>query len=135
MLDIDFFKGVNDRHGHVAGDELLRQLANRVRFALPHDQDWIARMGGEEFVVVLPGTDIKHAAVIAERLRSVVGATPFHVSGTDVDTTISIGIGSIATLDPDEETGAQALIDQADRFLYRSKLGGRNRVSVPNART
>jgi diguanylate cyclase (GGDEF)-like protein len=131
MLDIDFFKSVNDRHGHVAGDELLRQLANRVRFALPHDQDWIARIGGEEFVVVLPGTDVKHAAIVAERLRSVVSATAFHVSGADVDTTVSIGVGTIATLDADEEVGAQALIDQADRFLYRSKLGGRNRVSAP----
>jgi two-component system, cell cycle response regulator len=133
MLDIDFFKAVNDRHGHVAGDELLRQLANRVRFALPHDEDWIARIGGEEFVVLLPGTDIKHAMIIAERLRTVVSATPFHVSGADVDTSVSIGVGSIATLDADEELSAQALIDQADRFVYRSKLAGRNRVSAPPA--
>jgi two-component system cell cycle response regulator len=132
VIDIDFFKAVNDRYGHVAGDELLRHLANRVRFALPHDQDWIARIGGEEFVVVLPGTDVKHAAIVAERLRSVVSATPFHVAGTDVAATVSIGVGSIGTLTGDDELGPQALLDQADQYMYRSKLAGRNRVSAPN---
>jgi two-component system, cell cycle response regulator len=132
VIDIDFFKDVNDRHGHVAGDELLRQLANRVRFALPHDQDWIARIGGEEFVVVLPGTNVQHASIVAERLRNVVSATPFHVTGSDVDITVSIGVGSLATLTDDDEIGAQALLDQADQHMYRSKLGGRNRVSAAN---
>jgi len=132
-IDIDYFKAVNDRHGHVAGDELLRQFANRVRFALPRDQDWIARLGGEEFVVVLPGTSVDHATAIAERLRMTVGSTPFHVAGTDVSVTVSLGVGALSTLSPEEEIGAQALLDQADQYLYRSKLAGRNRVSAPQA--
>jgi two-component system, cell cycle response regulator len=131
VLDIDSFKVVNDRHGHVAGDELLRQLANRVRFALPHDEDWIARIGGEEFVVALPNTSLRNAITIAERLRTAVHATPFHVSGVDVGITISIGAASLATLPADEVVSAQALLDQADQYLYRSKLAGRDRVSAP----
>lgn len=131
LFDLDNFKIVNDRHGHVAGDELLRQLSNRVRFALPHDQDWIARIGGEEFAVVLPTTGIHEALLLAERLRNVVEATPFHVAGMDVGVTISLGVSSIATLAEDEPLGAQALLDQADQYLYRSKLAGRNRVSAP----
>jgi len=131
VIDIDFFKAVNDRHGHVAGDELLRQLANRIRFALPHDEDWIARIGGEEFVVVLPNTDIRGAVNVGERLRHTVNATSFHVAGVDVSITISLGAGSLATLDPGLELSAQALLDQADQFVYRSKLAGRNRVSAP----
>jgi diguanylate cyclase (GGDEF)-like protein len=134
VLNIDSFKAVNDRHGHVAGDELLRQLANRVRFALPRDEDWIARIGGEEFAVVLPGTGAPNATDVAERLRVTVAATPFHVAGTDVSVTLSIGLGSLATLSADDEVGAQALLDQADRYLYRSKLAGRNRVSAPTGR-
>lgn len=131
IMDIDHFKAVNDQHGHVAGDELLRQMANRVRFALTHDQDWISRVGGEEFVVTLPGTNIHEALVIADKLRNVVSATPFHIAGIDVSITISLGVSSIATLPRDEPTTAQALLDQADQYLYRSKLAGRNRVSAP----
>jgi diguanylate cyclase (GGDEF)-like protein len=128
-LDIDLFKGVNDRHGHVAGDELLRQLANRARFALPHDEDWIGRIGGDEFVVALPGTSLRNALTVGERLRSAVHGTPFHVAGVDVAVTISIGAASLASLPQGEEPSAEALLDQADQFLYRSKLAGRNRVS------
>jgi two-component system, cell cycle response regulator len=131
VIDIDFFKAINDRHGHVAGDELLRQLANRVRFALPHDQDWIARIGGEEFVVVLPGTSLANAVALGDKLRGAVHATAFHVSGVDVSITISLGAASLATLPADEEVSAQALLDQADQYLYRSKLAGRDRVSAP----
>lgn len=130
-FDIDFFKAVNDRHGHVAGDELLRQLENRVRFALPRDQDWLVRSSGEEFIAVLPGTNIDQAIVVAEKLRDIVAGTPFHVAGTDVSITISLGIGSLATLGVDEPLSAQGLLDQADRYLYRSKLAGRNRASAP----
>ncbi len=134
-FDIDLFKAVNDEHGHVAGDELLRQLENRVRFALPRDQDWLARSSGEEFFAVLPVTDIDAAIVAAEKLRDTVAATPFHVAGADVFVTISLGVGSLTTLGEDEVVGAQALVDQADQYLYRSKLAGRNRVSAPeNAR-
>jgi len=131
IMDLDYFKSVNDRHGYVTGDELLRQFANRVRFALPHDQDWIARIGGEEFVVVLPGTDIDDAIGVAEKLRRLIDATPFHVADVDLAMTISLGVASLGTLERDMEVSAQALLDQADQYLYRSKLRGRNRVSHP----
>ena len=78
-------------------------------------------------------TGIANATDVAERLRDTVAATPFHVAGTDVSITVSVGAGSLATLSPEEEVGAQALLDQADRYVYRSKLAGRNRVSAPTA--
>jgi two-component system cell cycle response regulator len=134
MLDIDHFKSINDRYGHAIGDEVLRQFHNRVRYALPRDYDWVARLGGEEFVVALPQTDIAGARVVAERLCRAVASTPFHVSNTDLNVTVSIGISSLSTLELDAERNAQALLDQADQYLYRSKIAGRNRWCAPETR-
>jgi diguanylate cyclase (GGDEF)-like protein len=133
MLDIDHFKLVNDRHGHAIGDEVLRQFHNRIRYALPRDYDWAARLGGEEFVVVLPQTDITGAKVVAERLCRAVASAPFHVSGMDLKVTVSIGVSALETLPADAESNAQALLDQADQYLYRSKISGRNRYCAPES--
>jgi len=130
MLDIDHFKSINDRYGHAIGDEVLRQFHNRIRYALPRDYDWVARLGGEEFVVVLPQTDVAGAKIVAERLCRTVASTPFHVSGSDLNVTVSIGIAALATLEPDVERTSQAILDQADQYLYRSKIAGRNRWSA-----
>jgi len=131
LLDIDHFKQVNDRYGHAAGDEILKQFSNRVRYSLPRDYDWSARIGGEEFVVVLPQTDLEGAQVVAERLRKAVSETPFQISQADLAITVSQGVSALSALDTDVEHTAQALLDQADNYLYRSKIAGRNKVSAP----
>jgi diguanylate cyclase (GGDEF)-like protein len=134
LLDIDHFKLVNDRFGHAAGDEILKQFSNRVRYSLPRDYDWSARIGGEEFVVVLPQTDIDGAQVVAERLRKAISATPFQFSQGELTITVSQGLSSLSSLEPSVEPSAQTLLDQADHYLYRSKLAGRNTISCPPQR-
>jgi two-component system, cell cycle response regulator len=134
LLDIDHFKQVNDRYGHGAGDEILKQFSNRIRYSLPRDCDWSARIGGEEFAVVLPQTDLAGAKVVAERLRKAVCETPFQISHGDLTITVSQGVSALSTLEPDIEQTAQAMLDQADHLLYRSKIGGRNQVCCPTAR-
>jgi diguanylate cyclase (GGDEF)-like protein len=131
VMDVDSFKSVNDRYGRGVGDELLRQLANRVRFALPADEDWLARIGGDEFAIVLPGLDVTEAVEIAERLRNTIERSPFHVAASDLQITASFGVGSLSVIGAEEEATARPLLDVADRYLYRSKLAGRNRVSAP----
>jgi two-component system cell cycle response regulator len=134
LLDIDHFKQVNDRYGHAAGDEILKQFSNRIRYSLPRDYDWSARLGGEEFVVVLPQTDVAGARIVAERLCKAVSDTPFQISQGDLSITVSIGVSALTTLDHDGEPSTQALLDQADHYLYRSKIAGRNMASCPPGR-
>ncbi len=134
LLDIDHFKQVNDRYGHGAGDEILKQFSNRIRYSLPRDYDWSARLGGEEFVVVLPQTEITGARTVAERLRKAVSDTPFQISQGDLHITVSIGMSALTTIEVNGEPSAQALLDQADHYLYRSKIAGRNMVSCPPSR-
>lgn len=132
MLDIDHFKQVNDTFGHGAGDEVLQGFARRIKTALPRSIDWIARMGGEEFVVVLPETDLGGARTVAERLRRAVQAQPMTTSSGPIGITVSVGIGSMGHLPADQGEEPATLLDQADLHLYRSKLAGRNRVTAPS---
>lgn len=132
MLDIDHFKHVNDTVGHGAGDEVLQGFARRLRMGLPRAIDWIARMGGEEFVVVLPETDLAGARTVAERLRHAVQAQAIATSSGSIAITVSIGVASMGHLPVDQTADPAALLDQADLHLYRSKLAGRNRVTAPN---
>src|SRR5215207_9398759 len=125
VLDIDFFKAINDGHGHDAGDDVLREFAVRIRKSI-RGIDLACRYGGEEFVIVMPETDLQVAGVVAERLRrSIVGETFAIAKGTKrIDVTISIGL---ATLDNKGEPVADVL-KRADIALYRAKHDGRNRV-------
>jgi two-component system cell cycle response regulator len=125
MLDIDYFKAINDNYGHDAGDDVLRQLANRVRKSI-RGIDLACRYGGEEFVIVMPETDMAVATIVAERLRRRIAAEPFTIQqGTrPIETTISIGI---ATLDAAGDNVAK-ILKRADQALYRAKRDGRNRV-------
>jgi diguanylate cyclase (GGDEF)-like protein len=121
LTDIDFFKKVNDVHGHLAGDEVLRIVSQRLTEGL-RDSDILGRYGGEEFLVVLPETDMKGAQVLAERLREAVMATPIDAEGEALTINISLGVTELR-----DNTAAYAqLIAESDLALYQSKENGRN---------
>jgi two-component system cell cycle response regulator len=125
VLDIDFFKAVNDNYGHDAGDDVLREFAIRLRKSI-RGIDLACRLGGEEFVIVMPETDMAVATAVAERLRRRIAAEPFPIDGgrLNIEVTISIGIAALET----GEDNAAAMLKRADQALYRAKRDGRNRV-------
>ncbi|MDB5619209.1 PleD family two-component system response regulator [Tardiphaga sp.] len=125
MLDIDFFKSINDTHGHDCGDDVLREFAVRIRKSI-RGIDLACRYGGEEFVIVMPETDITVAGMVAERLRRAIAGEPFAIDkgARHIDVTISIGLSTL-------ETKGEPIADvlkRADVALYRAKHDGRNRV-------
>lgn len=130
VLDVDRFKTVNDTWGHDAGDEVLREFADRVR-ACTRGIDLVARMGGEEVVVVLPDTTLEAAYTIAERIRERVEAEQFaiHRNSRAIPVTVSIGVASRRAGD----VSSAEMMKRADDALYRAKAAGRNRVIVANA--
>ena len=129
ILDIDYFKAVNDSHGHDTGDDVLREFSLRIRKAI-RNIDLACRYGGEEFVIVMPETDMAVATMVAERIRRRIATEPFAIQqGTrNLEVTISIGIAAIGA--PGDT--AAAILKRADQALYRAKRDGRNRV-VPDA--
>ena len=134
MADLDFFKNVNDEHGHQVGDEVLCGFVAIARGVIRADADWIARYGGEEFVVVLCDTDLAGAARMAERIRNACATTPVQTRAGKVTITASFGVASLdgnhAGTHGPIGAAAEALLRQADAALYRSKREGRNRVTV-----
>jgi len=125
MVDVDHFKRVNDTHGHLAGDAVLRELASRMGGALrPYDA--LGRFGGEEFLLVLPECDRSSTLSVAERIRSGIAETPVATSMGNIAVTASLG--AVVAQGPNVE--ADNLIAIADEALYRAKRGGRNRVEV-----
>jgi two-component system cell cycle response regulator len=129
VVDIDYFKAVNDTHGHDAGDDVLREFALRIRKSI-RNIDLACRYGGEEFVIVMPETDMAVATVVAERLRRRIATEPFAIQqgARSLDVTISIGIAALTGAGDN----AAAILKRADTALYRAKRDGRNRV-VPDA--
>ena len=125
IMDIDHFKQVNDTYGHDIGDEVLKEFAGRIA-ANVRGIDLACRYGGEEFVVVMPDTDVAFACSIAERLRQTVEANPVKVSRAPGALNVTISIG-IARMEGEGDT-AEALLHRADQALYRAKRSGRNRV-------
>ena len=129
VLDIDYFKAINDSYGHDAGDDVLREFALRMRKAT-RNIDLACRYGGEEFVIVMPETDMAVATVVAERLRRRIASEPFAIQqgARHLEVTISIGIAALSSADDN----AASILKRADQALYRAKRDGRNRV-VPDA--
>ncbi|MGD0223707.1 MAG: diguanylate cyclase [Terriglobia bacterium] len=124
MADIDHFKLVNDKFGHLPGDEVLCEVARRLRTSA-RNYDIVGRFGGEEFLVVAPGCHMAPGLVQAERLREVVCSQPITLK--DLSLTVTISVGVATTRDPKQED-MEALLSAADEALYRAKAGGRNRV-------
>lgn len=123
MLDVDHFKQVNDTHGHLAGDEVLKRLASLLREEI-REVDYAARYGGEEFLLMLPETDLDGGAEVAERIRARMATEKFAVDGDTVTITVSGGV----TECPEAGEPAEAVIARADDALYKAKRRGRNRV-------
>jgi diguanylate cyclase (GGDEF)-like protein len=127
MIDIDYFKQVNDSHGHLVGDEVLRVFSERIRHSLRED-DALCRLGGEEFVVIAQQTELHDAVRIAERIRLAVSSTPFGTQSGQVIVTCSLGV---MTLDPPKVATVDDLLSGADERMYAAKASGRNCVRSP----
>ena len=124
VLDIDYFKAINDTYGHDAGDDVLREFAMRIKKAI-RGIDLACRYGGEEFVIVMPETDMAVAALVAERIRKRIAGEPFAIDqgAKAIDVTLSIGLSALGMNDT-----AATILKRADQALYRAKRDGRNRV-------
>jgi diguanylate cyclase (GGDEF)-like protein len=121
LADLDYFKRVNDMHGHAAGDAVLRQAAERMRSVL-REHDLMGRYGGEEFLLVLPHCDANTGRHVAERLRARIADEPIRTGEALLPITVSLGLASMVEAEP------AALIHAADKALYRAKARGRNCV-------
>ena len=129
LLDLDKFKPLNDTHGHDAGDMVLREFSARFR-RNTRGIDLTCRLGGEEFLVIMPDTDLQRAYQVGERLRACVAAEPFTIGGGGkIKVTASVGL---ATLDQPNDT-PDTLFKRADNALYAAKRRGRNRVVMDAA--
>jgi diguanylate cyclase len=122
MLDLDHFKRINDNYGHLAGDKVLKIIASVLRKRL-RGTDFIARFGGEEFVMLMPGTSLVDGAKLLETFRASIEACPFHFKGERVTITLSVGFTALKTAEHSDQA-----LKRADQALYRAKNGGRNRV-------
>ena len=126
MADLDFFKNVNDTHGHLVGDSVLREVAARIN-SIVRDIDLVGRYGGEEFIVIFNNTKIELASEVAERLRRHIANSPINLQGNEISITISIGLCAVKPGDD-----VNSIIGRADKALYLAKNSGRNCVKVCN---
>lgn len=124
MLDLDHFKRINDGYGHLAGDKVLKIIATVLRKRL-RPNDFIARFGGEEFVLLMPNSSLSDALAVGETLRAAIQACPFHFKGEPVTITVSMGM---AQFQPGERS--DLALERADEALYRAKAAGRNQVQA-----
>jgi two-component system cell cycle response regulator len=125
LFDLDFFKRINDSHGHRAGDIVLKEAVRRANIEL-RPYDVLGRYGGEEFMVLLPGCELRAGAVVAERLRKCFADSPFQVDKVAIDVTASFGV--VCSSQP--HSSLEMLVDAADSALYRAKANGRNRIEL-----
>ena len=130
LCDIDLFKGINDTYGHACGDQILRQFGARLQQSLRRGVDWVARIGGEEFAIVLPETGYQPALEVARKLRGAVAQPPFTHEGRLHDVTASFGLCGLDRVSAGERRLAERVLKIADAALYRSKRAGRNRVTA-----
>ena len=125
MADIDFFKDVNDKYGHLAGDQTLKNVAQILSGCIKRSSDWVARYGGEEFLVCMPGADLETAKATAEHMRKSLEKSSTQYDGKEFSVTASFGIYSIK---PTGSENVDDLLKHADEKLYDAKRNGRNRI-------
>jgi two-component system cell cycle response regulator len=126
MADLDHFKDINDTYGHLAGDAVLREIAQRM-LASFRAYDVVGRYGGEEFLAVIPGAELAMAIELADRLRQKISAQPVHVDGCMIPITVSVGVAA-SGMERNQAAQAAVLLHHADEALYAAKNAGRNRV-------
>ncbi len=126
MIDIDYFKRINDTHGHMVGDAVLTEVAKAI-VKCTRNSDVVFRYGGEEFVVILTNTPSAGAQLLGQRVCNAVAAGEIEVAGTQIPVTVSIGVAELAPGD-----GSVDLLERADKQLYRAKVRGRNQVVTPD---
>ncbi|MEZ5333205.1 MAG: sensor domain-containing diguanylate cyclase [Thermoanaerobaculia bacterium] len=129
FADLDCFKALNDAHGHLYGDDCLRRVAQRLHSLVRRAGDLVARYGGEEFGVILGATPSAEAEAFAERMRRAIQRLQIDNRASSVAEVLTLTVG-VATAEPDATTGAERLVEEADRALYLGKKAGRNRVVV-----
>ncbi len=129
MIDLDFFKLFNDTYGHLAGDECLKAVASEIRRMIQRPTDFAGRYGGEEFSVVLPGTDATGALLVGERIRRAVEALAIPHQCSLLGGVVTISVGVAAKI-PARDESVQALVEEADQALYQAKAAGRNHVAL-----
>lgn len=130
FLDLDHFKRINDLHGHECGDRVLRHVAHTLRGAF-RSADHVARMGGEEFLVILPGAEPEHAYTRIDALRTMLSGSAVVLDVPGLSVTVSAGLGALQ----DEDLGVDPLLQRADAAMYAAKHGGRNRTEFEAVRT
>jgi two-component system chemotaxis response regulator CheY len=130
LLDVDHFKSVNDRYGHLIGDQALKLVADILR-SHRRTYDWVGRWGGEEFLIILPNTSSAEAQVVAERVREGIAAATLPLpDGKPLEMRASLGVTSTALTTTPPSAALDRLVQQADEALYRAKRAGRNTVCV-----
>jgi two-component system cell cycle response regulator len=133
LLDVDHFKQVNDTYGHGVGDIVLKRLTKEMANCLKRDTDWCARIGGEEFALVLEGSTLEEAFHCAEKVRQTIADTAIETRKGDVHITVSIGISGLEEFINRDLATAQLLLEHADTNLYAGKARGRNCVTLTNS--
>ncbi len=129
LCDIDHFKKINDTYGHAAGDAALKVIVRRLIASIRKGIDWISRMGGEEFVLVLPETEFRFALKTAERLRQKIASKPVNLADAHFFVTLSFGVTGFNAGTLEKDLSPDKMISKADHYLYEAKKAGRNRVS------
>lgn len=128
LVDIDYFKEINDTHGHLVGDQVLKKMVSVLNNSI-REVDILARYGGDEFVSLLPGTNLEEVLVVARRMKEQVQTTYFHRNGNPIEVTVSIGVAHYPL---PEITSPDLLFELADQALYRAKRNGRNQTMMPS---
>ena len=128
MCDIDHFKMINDNYGHQCGDEVLKQIVQSISELVRHDTDWLTRYGGEEFLLVLPETNLENAFNLADRLRQHIAHKVIETEVDKISVTASFGVTGFNASQPAGSITPQAMLSEVDKYLYEAKTQGRNRV-------